>query len=189
MGSQIKAICRDLGVSRKVVRKVIRSGSTEFRYHREDQPLPRISRWRDALDQLLLANDAKASRERLTLIRIFEELRDRGYDGRRPERPLPGLSRLQLHRSQETMVAHLAHDEIREPPRAGKLSAVSVRVFTFWVRSGELHRQVAVRHITTHQHVTRALGPVRELLLQREQFWADRIVPFTVEVMAGEVAG
>jgi hypothetical protein len=36
-GKAIKAICRDLGVSRKVVRKVIRSGSTEFRYHREDQ--------------------------------------------------------------------------------------------------------------------------------------------------------
>ena len=80
-GKSIKAICRDFGISRKVVRKVIRSGSTEFRYHREDQPLPRIGRWRDALDQLLLANDAKASRERLTLIRIFEELRGRGYDG------------------------------------------------------------------------------------------------------------
>jgi transposase len=80
-GRAIKAICRDLGVSRKVVRKVIRSGLTEFRYQREDQPLPKIGRWRDALDQLLLANEAKTSRERLTLIRIFEELRDRGYDG------------------------------------------------------------------------------------------------------------
>ena len=80
-GKAIKAICRDLGVSRKVVRKVIRSGSTEFRYEREDQPLPKIGRWRDTLDQLLLANEAKASRERLTLIRIFEELRGQGYDG------------------------------------------------------------------------------------------------------------
>jgi len=80
-GKAIKAICRDLGVSRKVVRKVIRSGSTEFRYHREDQPLPKIGRWRDTLDELLLANDAKARRERLTLIRVFEELRGRGYDG------------------------------------------------------------------------------------------------------------
>ena len=80
-GKAIKAICRDLGVSRKVVRKVIRSGATEFRYQREDQPLPKIDRWRDILDELLLANEAKASRERLTLIRIFEELRGRGYDG------------------------------------------------------------------------------------------------------------
>ena len=80
-GKPIKAICRELGVSRKVVRKVIRSGATEFRYEREDQPLPKIGRWRDTLDQLLAANEAKSARERLTLIRVFEELSGRGYDG------------------------------------------------------------------------------------------------------------
>jgi transposase len=80
-GKPIKAICRDLGVSRKVVRKVIRSGATEFRYEREVQPLPKIGRWSDELDQLLTANEGKSPRERLTLIRIFEELRGRGYEG------------------------------------------------------------------------------------------------------------
>ena len=80
-GKPIKAICRELGVSRKVVRRVIRSGATEFRYQREDQPLPKIGRWRDTLDQLLAQNETKSSRERLTLIRLFEELRGRGYDG------------------------------------------------------------------------------------------------------------
>ena len=80
-GKAIKAICRELGVSRKVVRKVIRSGATEFRYEREDQPLPKIGRWRDTLDQLLSENEAKSARERLTLIRVFEELSGRGYEG------------------------------------------------------------------------------------------------------------
>ena|SRR5581483_1769573 len=80
-GKPIKAICRDLGISRKVVRKVIRSGATEFRYEREVQPLPKIGRWSDELDQLLTANEGKPPRERLTLIRIFEELRGRGYEG------------------------------------------------------------------------------------------------------------
>src|SRR5579862_3890518 len=80
-GKPIKAICRDLGVSRKVVRKVIRSGATEFRYEREVQPLPKIGRWSDELDRLLTANEGKPPRERLTLIRIFEELRGRGYEG------------------------------------------------------------------------------------------------------------
>src|SRR5271154_4691166 len=80
-GKSIKAICRELRVSRKVVRKVIRSEATEFRYEREAQPLPKIGPWRDKLDQLLLANEGKASRERLTLIRVFEELRGLGYDG------------------------------------------------------------------------------------------------------------
>ena len=41
-GKPIKAICRELRVSRKVVRKVVRSKATEFRYEREDQPLPRL---------------------------------------------------------------------------------------------------------------------------------------------------
>src|SRR4029077_4884337 len=80
-GKSIKAICRELGISRKVVRKVIRSGATEFHYEREEQPLPKIGRWRDTLDQLLLANEAKAAPARLTLIGLFEELRGRGYDG------------------------------------------------------------------------------------------------------------
>ena len=80
-GKSIKGICRELRVSRKVVRKVIRSEATEFHYEREAQPLPKIGPWRDKLDQLLLANEGKASRERLTLIRVFEELRGFGYDG------------------------------------------------------------------------------------------------------------
>ena len=77
----IKAICRELGVSRKVVRKIIRSGATEFRYEREVQPRPRIGPWRDRLDAMLAANEAKPGRERLTLIRLFEELRALGYAG------------------------------------------------------------------------------------------------------------
>src|ERR1700719_1257469 len=64
-GKPIKAICRELRISRKVVRKVLRSEATEFRYEREAQPLPKIGPWSDKLDQLLLANECKASRERL----------------------------------------------------------------------------------------------------------------------------
>ena len=74
LGKPIKEICRDLHVSRKVVRKVLRSEATEFRYTRETQSLPKIGPWRDAIDALLLANEGKAPRERLTLIRVFEVL-------------------------------------------------------------------------------------------------------------------
>src|SRR5215211_7253977 len=80
-GKSIKLICRELRVSRKVVRKVIRSEATEFRYEREAQPLPKIGPWTDQLNELLLANEGKAARERLTLIPLFEELRGRGYVG------------------------------------------------------------------------------------------------------------
>jgi transposase len=77
----IKAICRDLHVSRKVVRKVIRSNATEFHYERESQPQPKIGPWRERLDALLLENAGKSARERLTLIRVFEEMRGLGYSG------------------------------------------------------------------------------------------------------------
>jgi transposase len=80
-GKSIKLICRELRVSRKVVRKVLRSAATDFRYEREQQPRPRLGAWRERLDGLLAANEAKASRERLTLIRVFEVLRGLGYEG------------------------------------------------------------------------------------------------------------
>jgi len=80
-GKAIKEICRELRVSRKVVRKVIRSDATEFHYERSQQPLPRIGPWRERLEAVLEDNDSRAARERLTLIRIFEELRALGYAG------------------------------------------------------------------------------------------------------------
>jgi hypothetical protein len=55
----IKVICR---VSRKVVRKVIRSEATEFRYERATQPLPKLGPWVATLDELLMGNEAKPAR-------------------------------------------------------------------------------------------------------------------------------
>ena len=80
-GKTIKEIARDLRVARYTVRKVLRSGETSFEYEREIQPRRKLGRWTDELDGLLTENTAKPAREQLTLIRIFEELRDRGYEG------------------------------------------------------------------------------------------------------------
>lgn len=81
-GKTIKEIARGLHLSRNTVRKIVRSGATSFEYDRADkQPRPKLGAWRGELDQMLLANDAKGARERLTLIRLFEALRGRGYEG------------------------------------------------------------------------------------------------------------
>jgi transposase len=77
----IKAISRELKVSRKVIRRVIRSSETEFHYGRSVQPLPKIGPWRADLEKLLIANEGKPKREQLTMMRIFEEVHALGYDG------------------------------------------------------------------------------------------------------------
>jgi len=77
----IKQICRELRVSRKTVRKVIRSGATEFTYERSVQPQPRIGPSKGELDRLLAENARKPKRDRLTRILIFEALQALGYEG------------------------------------------------------------------------------------------------------------
>jgi transposase len=80
-GRSIKEIARDLKVSRNTVRKVLRSGATSFEYTRAVQPRPKLGAWHGDLDRMLSDNEGKAARERLTLIRVFEELRGLGYEG------------------------------------------------------------------------------------------------------------
>ena len=69
-GKTIRAIARDLRVSRNTVRKVLRSGATSFEYDREVQPRPKLGRWTADLDDVLAGNAAKAARERLTLMSL-----------------------------------------------------------------------------------------------------------------------
>lgn len=80
-GKTIRQIARDLRLSRNTVRKILRSGETAFAYGRTVQPRPKLGAWVSVLDELLVSNAAKSAREQLTLIRLFEELRGRGYDG------------------------------------------------------------------------------------------------------------
>src|SRR5260370_20236067 len=79
-GKTIRQIARDLRVSRNTVRKMLRSGETSLAYDRDVQPLPKLGRWTTDLDELLAPNETKAAREQLTLIRLFDELRGRGYE-------------------------------------------------------------------------------------------------------------
>src|SRR3981189_2096971 len=80
-GKTIKEIARGSSVARDPGGKGRRAGETSFEYERVVQPRPKLGRWAAELDGLLAANAAKSAREQLTLIRIFEELHGRGYDG------------------------------------------------------------------------------------------------------------
>ena len=80
-GVAIKKIARDLKVSRNTVRKVVRTGKTSFSYERKVQPMPKLGRWVEELDRRLEANEGKERRDRLSLLRIHEELVVLGYGG------------------------------------------------------------------------------------------------------------
>ena len=80
-GKSIKEIARDLKISRNTVRKVLRSDETSSSYEREIQPRPKLGRWKADIDRMLPKNASEPARERLTLIRLFEELRALGYEG------------------------------------------------------------------------------------------------------------
>jgi hypothetical protein len=72
-GKAIKAIARDLNLSRKVLRKAIRAPEADFSYRRAVQPLPRIGPFQERLDTLL-EEDARPRREKLRITRIHDLL-------------------------------------------------------------------------------------------------------------------
>lgn len=80
-GKHIKAIARSRGLSKNTVRKILRSSETSFQYERQSVPYPKLEAYRSQLEGLLEANLGKGRRERLTLMRIYEELRADGFTG------------------------------------------------------------------------------------------------------------
>ena len=68
-------------MSRNTVRKILRSEETSSTYEREIQPRPKLGRWKTDIDRMLAKNADAPARERLTLIRLFAELRALGYEG------------------------------------------------------------------------------------------------------------
>ena len=58
-GKTIKAIVRELAVSRKVVRTVVRTGETAFSYTRQVQPRPQLGAFAERLDAMLAADAAR----------------------------------------------------------------------------------------------------------------------------------
>jgi hypothetical protein len=80
-GRTIKEICRELHVC--AIRCARSSAATRWRSStsRSVQPQPKIGAWREDLDRILGRNAGRPRRERLTLMRVFEELRGLGYGG------------------------------------------------------------------------------------------------------------
>jgi transposase len=77
----IREISRELRVSRKVVRKALRSDKTAFTYKRKRQPRPQLESHVSQLEALLVEDHKRPKRERLSYIRLYEGLCEKGYAG------------------------------------------------------------------------------------------------------------
>jgi transposase len=80
-GKSVRAIARELRLSRDTVSKYLRSGDTEARYQRHSQPFPQLGAFLAELDRLLEHNQRQPQRDRLDKRQLFEALRGAGYAG------------------------------------------------------------------------------------------------------------
>ncbi len=123
-GKRIKEISRERGISRNSVRKILRSGDTEFAYDRPLQPLPKLGAFVERLEAMLEANERRPKRERLRLTRIFDgEGRARHRFEGRPEPPRRLRRRLRQRAALCRALAGEADDRRGERLRAAELCA------------------------------------------------------------------
>ncbi len=80
-GESISAIARDLGVSRKTVKRALRFEGDGFEYRRTCQARPKFGPFREILEGWLAAEEDLPARERRTAQRIYEALCVEGYTG------------------------------------------------------------------------------------------------------------
>ena len=77
----ISQIARRLGASRNTIKKYLKSEVTRPRYKKREKRYPVIGPWASRLALLLAQDQAKSARERRTGQRLFEALREEGYQG------------------------------------------------------------------------------------------------------------
>jgi len=80
-GKAIREITRDFNLSRNTVRNIIRSGITDQKYERIDQPYPKLGPFIKRLSDLLKEDSGKPVRHRKSAQILFEQLQREGYEG------------------------------------------------------------------------------------------------------------
>ena len=80
-GKAIKAIARELGISKNTVRKIIRSNATKFELAKYTKAKPILGEYLEILNQLLEENTKEPLRRRMTAKRFHEQISKLGYLG------------------------------------------------------------------------------------------------------------
>lgn len=80
-GKGIREITRDFNLSRNTVRNIIRTGITDQKYVRSEQPHPKLGIFIERLSELLKEDTGKPVRHRRSAQILFEQLQREGYEG------------------------------------------------------------------------------------------------------------
>ena len=80
-GKAIREIARKFNLARNTVKNIIRSGATDQKYERSEQPRPKLGIFVKQLTEWLEEDRNKPVRHRRSAQILFEELQRAGYDG------------------------------------------------------------------------------------------------------------
>lgn len=80
-GETISQIARDFHLTRKMVRKRLKSTDSDPKYVRRHQPQPKRGAFQALLEEWLKTASQRPQRERRTAQRLFEGLQREGYAG------------------------------------------------------------------------------------------------------------
>jgi transposase len=80
-GLSVHKIAKKYRLSRNTVRKYLRGDEVEPRYQRQRQVKPKLGPFLAELEQLLVEDLERPTRERRNALMLFEELQRRGYEG------------------------------------------------------------------------------------------------------------
>jgi transposase len=80
-GKKIREIARKFNLSRNTVRSIIRSGITDQKYERSEQPRPKLGSFVERLSQWLKEDRDKPVKHRRRVQILFEQLQREGYAG------------------------------------------------------------------------------------------------------------
>jgi transposase len=80
-GKAIKAIARELNISKNTVKKIISSNKTKFEVAKYTKGKPILGDHLELLKQLLAENIKEPVRRRMTAKKLYQQLQEAGYIG------------------------------------------------------------------------------------------------------------
>jgi transposase len=80
-GRSIRQIAKQFHMSRNTVKKVLRSGETQFQYVRKSQPMPKLGDYVENLVAKLKEDEENPRKRRRTARLLFEQIQAEGYLG------------------------------------------------------------------------------------------------------------